>query len=250
MVNEALSLGGLAGVLLSGAFVYWQIGRYAEPQVPRSLFDERREVFAYTIGLFVGIALVLPLLFFLTALAVGALPAALIDLALLIVGSEVAQVVLLRTIYFGQGEARPFYALGLRAGISGLLVLALVTQRFSGPAPAALAVLVVLFQSFAVLAIEVAAALLSVPATGRRPRMGGSPLAGGLFGVFGFLLLGFGSLDGPLGAIAGALLASAGGIYVYGRLRDAVLGGVIPPRPPAGPGEPERTAAGRFGRRP
>ena len=40
--------------LLAGGFVYWQVGRYAAPQVPVTLFDEKREVYAFVIGLFMG----------------------------------------------------------------------------------------------------------------------------------------------------------------------------------------------------
>ena len=48
MVVASLTLGAVVGVLLSGAFLYWEVGRYAEPQVPVTLFDERKELFAYT----------------------------------------------------------------------------------------------------------------------------------------------------------------------------------------------------------
>ncbi|MHB8351702.1 MAG: hypothetical protein ACYDFT_03285, partial [Thermoplasmata archaeon] len=147
MVDAALSIGGLAGVGLSGLFVYWQIGKYAAPQVPRSLFDERKVFLAYTVGLFAGIPLALFLLFFLDAFLVGAAVAAAIDLALLVIGSEVAQWAVLRSLYFGTGESGAFYALALRAGISGLLVLALVTQYFSAGPVGALGTVQVLVAS-------------------------------------------------------------------------------------------------------
>lgn len=239
MVNEALSVGGLAGVLLSGAFMYWQVGRYAAPQVPRTLFDERKEVFAYTAGLFVGVPLALPLLFYLDALGFGALPAAAIDLALLVLGTEVAQWALLRTHYFGSGESGPFYALGFRAGISGLFALALVTQSLASASPSLLALIVAASQSAALLAVEVASGLLSVPGGRRRPVLGGSPVAGGLLGTVGLFLIGVGTVISPTGAVLGALAAGVGGAWTYLRTRDSVLGGVRPPKLPRDPEEPE-----------
>ncbi|MGI0151414.1 MAG: hypothetical protein ACREC5_05710, partial [Thermoplasmata archaeon] len=179
MVDAALSIGGLVGVGLSGGFVYWQIGRYAAPQVPRSLFDERKVFLAYTVGLFAGIPLALFLLFFLDALALGATLSAILDLVLLVAGSELAQWAVLRSLYFGSGESGAFYALGLRAGISGLLALALVTQYFSAGTPTAEGILLVIAQSVAVLTVEVAAALLSVRSPARSGRTGGSPRARG-----------------------------------------------------------------------
>ena len=59
-----LSLGALVGVGLSGGFVWWEVGRFAVPQVPVSLFDERRELIAYTAGLFVGVPLAVAFLLF------------------------------------------------------------------------------------------------------------------------------------------------------------------------------------------
>ncbi len=229
MVNSALSIGGFVGVALSAGFVYWQVGRFAAPQVPRTLFDERKEFMAYTAGLFVGIPLAVALLFYVDALGNGALISAFIDLVILVVGGELAQWFLLRTLYFGQGESGAFYALGFRAGVSGLLILALVTQYFSGPTLAVLTLLVVLAQSLAVLVIQVAAGLLAVPTPARFGRLGGSKLGGGLFAAFGYVVLGLGILIGDIGALFGALLAVAGGVWVYQRLRDPVLGGLLPP---------------------
>jgi hypothetical protein len=232
MVNGALSIGGLVGVLLSGGFVYWQVGRFAEPQVPRTLFDERKEVFAFTVGLFAGIPLALALLFYFAAIEFGALPAAAIDLALLLLGTELGQWLLLRSVYFGTGESGAFYALGFRAGASGLLALALVTQYLSGSEVSATGFVVVLLQSTAVLVVEVAAGLLSAPTPARLGRLGGSPFAGGIFALFGLFALGVGLLLGPYGALVGALVALVGGIGVYSRLRDRLLSGLLPPRAP------------------
>jgi hypothetical protein len=230
VVDVPLSIGGLVGVGLSGGFVYWQIGAYAAPQVPRTLFDERKEFFAYTIGLFVGIPLALPLLFYLDALGFGALQAAVIDLLLFVIGTEIAQWVLLRTLYFGTGESGAFYALGFRTGAAGLFALALVTQYFSQPTLSALGIGVVLTQSVAILALEVAAALLSVRGPARLGRLGGSPLSGGLFAGVGLVMIGLGTLSGGSIALVGAALAALIGVWVYQRLRGPVLAGLFPPR--------------------
>lgn len=239
MVNSPLSIGGLLGVALSGAFMYWQVGRYAAPQVARTLFDERKEVFAYTAGLFSGIPLALPLLFYLDALGFGALPAAAIDLALLVAAAEVGQWALLRSRYFGEGESGAFYAIGWRAGVGGLLILALVAQYLSGPSVSAIGFGVVAVQSVAVLAVEVAAGLLSARGPARLSRLGGSPLAGGLFAAFGFFLIGVGSVIDPASAALAAAIAAAGAIWVFQRLERTVLGGLLPPRRPEGsPEEP------------
>lgn len=249
MVNSALSIGGLLGVGLSAAFVYWQVGRYAAPQVPRTLFDERKEFMAYTVGLFAGVPLSLFLIFYVDALGNGALVAAFIDLVLLVLGGEIGQWFLLRTLYFGRGESGAFYALGLRAGVSGILILALVAQYFSGPTLTALGIVVLLAQAVAVLIIQVAAGLLAVPSPARLGRLGGSPLGGGLFAAFGYIVLGLGILVGEIGALFGALLAAAGGVWVYQRLRDTVLSGLLPPpgKDEAG-AEPGTTPYGRISR--
>ncbi len=231
LVDAALSLGGLAGVGLSGVFVYWQIGQYAAPQVPRSLFDERKVFLAYTVGLFAGIPLALFLLFFLDAFLLGAAVAAGIDLALLVIGSEVAQWAVLRSLYFGSGESGAFYALALRAGISGLLILALVTQYFSAGTVDAAGTLEILVASVAVLTIEIAAALLSARGPARRAGRTGSPWAGGLFAAVGFFLVGLGPTAGTTAGLFGSALAALGSIWVYRRLRDPILSGLLPPPP-------------------
>ena len=191
MVNTALSIGGLVGVALSGGFVYWQVGRFAAPQVPRTLFDERKEFMAYTVGLFAGIPLALALIFYVDALGFGAL---------------------------------------IAAGIGGILALTIVTQYLSGTSITLPGLLVMLAQAVALLIIQVASGLLSVRSPARVERTGGSPLGGGLFATFGLVVLGLGILIGPTGALFGALIAAAGGVWVYQRLRDSVLGGLLPPR--------------------
>jgi hypothetical protein len=240
VVNAALSLGGLIGVILSGGFVYWEVGRYAAPQVARSRFDERREVFAYTAGLFVGVPLAIPLLFYFSALAVGAwIPSAVVDLALLLAGTEVALFFLLRSRYFGADASRVFYGLGFRAGHSGILTLALIARFLSSVSsvpPDGLAL--VLAQSVAVVAIEVSTAILAL---GRR-----GPLGSVVFGAAAFVLLGFGATAGALIGVLAAAFVVAGAIGVYRRLKPDVLGTV--PSIPSARGAAEADPTGGGGR--
>lgn len=256
MVDLGLSIGAVVGVLLSGGFVYVEIGRYATPQVAETLFDERREVFAYTAGLFVGIPLAIGFLFFLAAMANAALPGALIFLAILIGGTEVAQWALLRAHYWGTGESGPFYALGYRAGIGGIFALTLVAQYLANPILTWDGVALVLLESAAVLALEVAGALLSLPPSATAGRRGGGPVPGAIFEAVGFFVLGIGALSGvsTLGseevAYGAAVVAFLGGILVYQRLRPMLaaipapsMGG--PPVPHAVPPRYGRTDRGR-----
>jgi hypothetical protein len=240
-----LSLGALVGVLLSGGFVWWEVGRYATPQVPVTLFDERRELFAYTAGLFVGVPLAITFVLYFDSLANGALPGALLFLVLLVVGSEVAQWALLRTRFWGPGDSGPFYALGYRAAIGGIVALALVSQYFSLASATADGVVLVVLQSVAVVVLEVAGALLSVRARPGSGRTGGGPLSGAIFGAVGFFLIGIGSVAGETGAFAGALVALIGGVWVYRRLRPLLS--AIPP-PSAGPPAPPRATPLSYGR--
>jgi hypothetical protein len=227
VVYAALSLGALVGVLLSGGFIFGEIGRFATPQVPETLFEERREVFAYTVGLFVGVVLALPFLFYLQSMFNGALPGALIWLAVLVGATEAAQWIFLRTVYFGHLPASPFYALGYRAGIGGILILALVTLDLGSGPITVVALSTMILQSFAILALEVAGALLSLRAAPGSGRTGGGPLSGALIGLSGFFLIGFAQLLGDeYGAVA-AVLALVGGVWVYSRLRPELA--AIPP---------------------
>ncbi len=227
-----LSIGALVGVLLSGGFVWWEVGRYATPQVPVSLFDERRELFAYTAGLFVGVPLAVAFVLFFDSMANGALAGALLFLALLVVGGEVAQWGLLRTRFWGFGESGPFYALGYRASIGGIIALALVSQYFSVASIAWAGILLVVVEAVAVVALEVAGALLSLRSRPGSGRAGGGPVSGGIFASVGFFLVGLGPIAGEAGAFGGALLAFFGAVLVYRRLRPLL--GSIPP-PSAGP---------------
>jgi hypothetical protein len=244
MVNSALSLGGLVGVLLSGGFVYWQIGRFAVPQVPESLFDERRVFVAYAAGLFVGAPLIFPFLFFLLALRNGAPDSAVLDVVILLIGTEFAAWLVPRVRYFGRDAAAPFYALALRAGASGILTVALVTSAYSpGPPPLAEAP-VVFLQAIAVVAISTAAGYLAVRLPDRRGLLAGSPFGAGLFALFGYALIGGAEVLDPLTGLLAAGLALAGGTWVVYRLREPVLGRIPPPSGPVR----DRSSPSAFGR--
>jgi hypothetical protein len=245
MVVASLSLGGLVGIVLSGGFVYWEVGRFAAPQVPVSLFDERRELFAYTAGLFVGVPLAVVYLLFAAAFSNGAIPGALLFLAFLVGGSETAQIFFLRTKYWGDGDGRPFYVLGFRAAIGGILALAIVASYLSGPSLTWLGLAVALLDALAVVGLQVAVALLSLrtPATAGSPA--GGPLAGVLLGAIGFFLLGLGSVAGEYGGIGAALVTLLGANFAYTR-RRAILKDVRPPRPAPRSVGPE--GAGPYGR--
>lgn len=228
MVSEALTVGGVVGVVLSGGFVYWQIGRYAAPQVPRTLFDERKLFIAYAVGLFVGAPLTLPFLFYLAALTNGALPIALLDLGILLGGTELAIYLLLRTHYFGESDARPFYALASRVSAGGILVVALITGAVGGTFPSWGPLVVVAIQSIAVVTVSAAAGYLAVRLPERRGILSGSPAGAALFAVFGYALVGGGDLLDPATGSVSAALAVIGAGWVVYRLRDPVLGRIAP----------------------
>ena len=196
MVLGSLTLGAVVGVLFSAAFLYFEVGRYATPQVPVTLFDERKELFAYTAGLFVGVPLAIAFVLFQIAMGAGALPSAFLCLALLVVGDEVAQWALLRTRFWGREAARPFYVLSYRAAIGGIISLAIVAQYLSSPTITVDGTALVLLESLAIVALQVAGSFLSLPSTAPGDRVGGSPVAGGLFSTVGFFLLGLGYLGG------------------------------------------------------
>jgi len=245
MVAASLSIGALVGVLLYGGFVWWEVGRYATPQVPVTLFDERRELFAYTAGLFVGVPLALAALLYLDSMANAALIGAALFLGLLVIGTEVAQWALLRTRFWGVGESRPFYALGYRSAIGGILTLAIIAQYLGGPSFAFAGFALVLLQSVAIVALEVAGSLLSMPPRSLGSRSGGGPVSGAIVQALGFFLLGIGPLGGQASGFASALLAIAGAGLVYRRLRPALASIPPPTEPPkVGPTVP-RPAYGR-----
>ncbi|MCI4370221.1 MAG: hypothetical protein L3J81_02700 [Thermoplasmata archaeon] len=226
MVDVDLTFGAVAGVALSAGFVYWEIGRYAAPQVSESRFDERKEMFAYTAGLFVGIPLAVAFLFFLSA---GTLAAAGIDLFALVAGTELAQWLVLRSIYFGSDGSGAFYALGFRAGIGGILTLAIVAQALGAASVTPTSLGVAFVQSGAIVALEVVGALLSLrtslPSGGPR----GGPLPGGLVSGIGFFLIALGPAFGDVGALAAALAVGVVAALMYRRLARPVLSRIRPP---------------------
>lgn len=245
MVVASLTLGAVVGVVLSGAFLYFEVGRYAEPQVPVTLFDERKELFAYTAGLFVGIPLAIAFVLFLLSMANGALVSALLFLGLLIVGDELAQWGLLRTRYWGSEAARPFYALGYRAAIGGIISLAIVSQYLSNPTITVDGTALVVIESLAVVALQVSGSFLSLPHPTPGERTGGGVVAGALFSVVGFFLLGLGYLGGETTGYVGALVALLGATLVYRRLRPTLAN---VPAPSAGPRPPKLEGSLAYGR--
>jgi len=245
MVVASLTIGAVVGVLLSAAFLYFEVGRFATPQVPVTLFDERKELFAYTAGLFVGVPLAIAFTLFQISMGAGALLSALICLALLVAGGEVAQWALLRTRFWGREAARPFYALGYRAAIGGIISLAIVAEYLANPTITVDGTTLVVLESVAIVVLEVAAGFLSLPPITPDNRTGGSWVAGALFSVVGFFLLGIGSAGGETTAYVGALVALLGGVLVYRRLRPQ-LGSV--PAPAAGPKPPAPEAPLAYGR--
>ncbi len=234
MVDTALSIGPVVGILLSGGFVWWQVGRYAAPQVDETRFDERKEIFAYTAGLFVGIPLVIPLLFlFFQAIPPFAIGGIALYLALLVGGSELAQWLLLRSVYFGRDGCGPFYVLGFRAGIAGLFVLGLVAFYLSGSSVTALGVLGILAISLAIVGVEVLAGLLALPDRADRPGRKTGPLSAVPLEAIGFLALGFASSSGWETAVLGGFLIGAGTAWLYRSVGDPNLSKVRPPGRPA-----------------
>lgn len=241
MVNGALSIGGIVGVLLSGAFVYFEIGRFAAPQVPRTLFDERRELFAYTAGLFVGVPIAFVFLLLESATANGAFISAIIDIAIVAAAAELAQWVLGKSRYFGGVPATPFYAVGLRAGIGAILILAAVTSLVGAPTLSWETLALAGAQSVALLAIQVNGGLQSIQRSRDAPKASGGPLAGLLVGVAAFAVLTLGLSVNPLTGAAAALLVVGGLLPSYRRLRRRVLEAVGEPSAPP-------SAGGSFGR--
>jgi len=233
MVVLSLTLGGVVGILLSAGFVWWEIGRYATPQVPVTVFDERKVLAAYTVGLFVGVPLAAAYLLLVTSLTNAALYGAAVFLGGLVVGTEVAQRWVERSAYWGSTPAAPFYAVSLRAGIGGILAIAAVASYLGTvTTPTVLGTLSTVLTAIALVALEVAGGLLSTrrpSAVSSRP---GSPWAGGLFGAVAFFLLGIGPTAGPLGALAAPVVVLAGALTTYRRGRR-ILAEVPAPTGPA-----------------
>ena len=222
MFTFGLEVGGFIGIVLSAGFVYFEVGKFAAPQVPKSLFDESKAIVAYIVGLFIGIPLVVVWIFFEFAVAGGAWLSALVDVLLLVAAGEIAQTALLRTHFFGFTSADPFYALSTRAGIGGLLVVGTVAEYMSGPVTA-LGLTLAVFQSFALVLIQAAAALrglLPVPtaSSALRQRLGSFFLV-----LVLYVLTVLGQAYGVEYGLAGASLAIAGSVFLYWDARPTVL---------------------------
>jgi hypothetical protein len=239
-----LEVGGFVGVILSAGFVYFEIGKFAAPQVPTSRFNESKVLTAYVVGLFVGVPLALVWIFFEVSVAGGNALSALIDVVLLVAAGEVAQTLLLRTHFFGFTPADPFYALAMRAGIGGLLTLGAISEYLAGRATP-LGIGYAATQSVALVLIQVTAGIrgqLPVPTSS-------SVLVQRLASFFLVLVLYvlavFGEYYGALYGLVAAALAIAGAAYLYWDARPTVL---APPRSrsPPTPASP----AGRFDRLP
>ena len=242
MVVPALAIGGAIGVLLSGGFIWWELGRFASPQVPTTIFDERKLILAYTAGLFVGVPVSVVYLLFVLSLGNVALLGALVFLVALVGLTELAQYLALRSAYW-RGVSGPFYALALRAGVGGILVLAVLTTYLGAPTlvgagPAALT-------SLAVVALEITGALVTLAPARVTGLPRARPWAGILFGLAGFFLLGFGPIAGPAGGIGGAAVALVGSLLVYRRLRST-LSEIPAPGAERKPAEPSAPLA--YGR--
>jgi hypothetical protein len=245
VVVASLSFGAVAGVLLSAGFVWVEVGRFATPQVPETLFDERREIFAYTAGLFVGVPLAVAYVFYQFSMGNGALPGALLFLGLLVGGTEVAQWALLRSRYWGGDESGPFYALGFRAAIGGIIGLAIISQYLGGSPVTVDGVALIVLDAVALVALEVTGALLSIRPKPGSVRTRGGALSGALFAALGFFLLGIGPIGGEESAFVGAGLVLLVSLFLYRNLR-AMLTTI--PAPSAGPPAPAALRSAAYGR--
>lgn len=222
------------------------MGRYAAPQVPRTLFDERRLLFAYTAGLFVGIVLLALWVLFVASLLLGGLLGALIFLAALLVVLELAQYLIGRSVYFGSDQALPFYVLSYRAGAAGLLGFGAVSEYLNGGSVSAAGLAGYFLVAVGFVLLLAAAGIQSTPTGPRDARRAGSVGRGVLLEIFGFLLLGLGPLGGPGGVLIAGVAVVGGSAGLYLRGREAVLGSIRAPREPS---EDEPATPGRFGRR-
>ncbi len=245
MFTFGLEVGGFVGVVISAGFVYFEVGKFAAPQVPTSRFNESKALAAYIVGLFIGIPLAVVWIFFEVSVAGGSAISAVIDVVLLVVAGELAQMAILRTHFFGFTSADPFYALTLRAGIGGLLALGTVADYLSGKAtPPGIAL--ALTQSVALVLIQVTGglrALLPVPTASSVLRQ---RLASIFLQIVLYVLAALGEYYGAFYGLVGAGLAIAGAAYLYWDARPTVL---APPRPRAAPAGIPPTA-GRYDRLP
>lgn len=248
MVQLALTLGAVVGVVLSAGYVWWEVGRYAAPQVPESRFDERKEMFAYTAGLFAGIPLAAVLLLLLSAFPAGLIGLVAIYLALLIGLTELGQWLVLRSIYFGSDGSGPFYAVGFRAGVAGILILAVVAQALSAANLSLTTLAVALVQSVALLALQVTGAIFSLRTRLDSGASRGGPAAGAMVTGFGLFLLTLGPAFGAGGAVAAAAIVAAVGALMYRRIARATLDRVRPIGQTPAKDDDEPAARSPFGR--
>ena len=246
IVDNSLFLGAVAGVVASAGFVYVEIGRYAAPQVPRSLFDERRTFFGYTAGLFVGIVLLTAFLLFTTSLFVGGGLGAILFLAILVATLEIGQYLIGRSVYFGSDTALPFYVVSYRAGAAGLLGIGVVSDYLVAGSYSVVGLVANLILALAFVLLLAAAGIQSTPSGPRDARRPGSFGRGLLLELLGFLLVGLGPLGGDVGVLTAAVAVAGGSAGLYLRRRDEVFGAV---RPPAAGAPDDRPPVGRFGRR-
>lgn len=248
MVNGALTIGAFVGIVLSTVFLYFEVGRFAAPQVPESLFDERKLLIGYAAGLFVGVPLAFLYLLFVTVVTVfAALFSAIIDLAILLVAVEVAQWLFTRSHYFGQVEATPLNALAFRASIGAILTLAILARYLGGPTLDGVGLAAALVLAAAVFAIQVTGALESIPRSPWAKKAPGGPIYGAVLSGAAFAVLGIGISLGDIATLAAGLLVIGGLLPTYRRLRRVVLEALIEPTDKPG----SESGAGRpFGRRP
>lgn len=243
---DPVTFGALVGLPISGAFVYLEIGRYATPQVPRTLFNERKEIWSFTLGLFVGV--LLTFLFFLLTLSLraGGFPGTVVSLVTLVAVVEGAQLLMARSVYFGSDASIPFYALGYRAGAGGLLGIGAVAVAVSNGTPTAEALGVAVLEAVAFVLLLEAGGIQSTPRGPPTSRVPGSVGRAAILEGIGFFLLAFGAASGVGGAaVAGVAIAGgSAGLYLS---RRHFLGEIRPPSTPGAEVE-EGLATGRFGR--
>ena len=245
MYTVGLEVGGIVGIVLSAGFVYFEVGKFAAPEVPTSLFNENKALVAFIVGLFVGVPLAVVWILFEVSVAGGNDISALIDVVLLVLGGELAQLALVRSQFFGFTPADPFYVLSLRAGIGGLLILGTIAEYLSHSFTA-IGLAVVGAQSVALLLLEVTAGLrglLPVPTASSVLRQ---RIASIFLQLVLCLLIVLGEFYGAIYGLAGATIAIVGAAFLYWDARPTVL---APPRPRSPP-KPKAATVGRYDRLP
>jgi hypothetical protein len=247
-VVDVITSGAAVGVFASGAFVWLEMGRYAEPQVSRTLFDERKELFAYTAGLFVGVILAVLYVLVAGSLDASDLVSAALWIGVVIAVLEFAQWVLGRSVYFGSDHALPFYVLGYRAGAAGILGLTVVALYLTRPQVTVLGGAGAVGEAVAFVLLLAAAGIQSTPRGPPDARRPGAVGRGVILEAVGFLLLGFGTVSGDVGQLVAAVAVAGMSLGLYLTIRDEVLGNVRPPPRETGPDGAAIAPPGRFGR--